>query len=57
MPGDTKWPAEELGDPFPGLPPPHLPARQHIPGVICCDAAHQLTIENGEPLFEVKYED
>jgi len=30
---DTTWLAEKLGDPLPSLLPPHLPARQCIPGV------------------------
>ena len=40
---------------IPGLPPPHIPARQCVK-VVCdgCGDTH-LTIENGEPLFDVEY--
>ena len=51
---NTTWLAEKLGGPLPRLLPPHLPARQCIPA---CTVVTQLTIENGEPLFEVEYED
>ena len=37
---DAEWAAKELGDPLPGLPPPHNDARRCVPGVRCGDAAH-----------------
>jgi hypothetical protein len=37
---DAKWAAEELGDPLPGLPPPHHDAWRCVPGVCGGDAAH-----------------
>ena len=38
---DAKWAAEELGDPLPGLLPPHHEAWRCVPGVCGGDAAHQ----------------
>jgi len=37
---DSKWVAEELGDPLPGLPSPHHDAQRCVPGVCGGDAAH-----------------
>ena len=38
---DAERAAEELGDPLPGLPPPHHDARQRVPGMCGGDAAHR----------------
>jgi hypothetical protein len=38
---NAEWAAEELGDPLPGLPPPHHDAQQCVPGVRGGDAAHR----------------
>ncbi len=51
---DAEWAAEELGDPLPGLLPPHLNAGQCVLGMRNVDAVHR---RNGEPLFEVEYKD
>ncbi len=48
----AEWAAEDLGDSIPGLPPSHHNARRCVPGV---RGGGQLTIKNGEPLFEVEY--
>ena len=37
---DAKWAAEELGDPSPGRPSPHLAPRRCVPGVRGHHAAH-----------------
>ena len=37
---DAKWAAEELGNPLPGLPPPHHEAWRCVLGVCGGDAAH-----------------
>ena len=37
---DAKWVAEELGNPLPGLPPPHHEAWRCVLGVCGGDAAH-----------------
>ena len=46
---DAKWAAEELGDPLPGLPPPHHPPRDRVPGVRGGDANHHRGLRR-EPL-------
>jgi hypothetical protein len=42
------------GDPLPGLPPRHHATRHVFQE---CAVVMQLTIRNGEPLFEVEYKD
>ena len=38
---DAEWAADELGDPIPGVPPPHHDARRCVPGVSGHHAAHR----------------
>ena len=38
---DDEWASDELGDPLPGLPPPHHDARRCVPGVHGVDTAHR----------------
>ncbi len=53
MSQDAEQVAKKLGDSLPGLPTRHNAAR-HV--FRACVVVTQLTIENGEPLFEVEYE-
>ena len=51
---DIERTSEELGGPLLGLLPPHLASRRCVSGM---SVVMQLTVDNGEPLFEVEYED
>ncbi len=57
---DAEGVAKKMGDPLIGLPPRHHAARRSVLGVCggdACAVVMQLTIENGESLFEVEYEE
>ncbi len=51
---DAEQVAKKLGDPLPGL---SYDIMWHGNVLRVCAVVTQLTIENGEPLFEVEYKD
>ena len=56
---DIEQVTEELGDTLPGLLPPHQASRRCLCVSVIRGTDAALTVENGEPLFdvEVEYED
>jgi hypothetical protein len=52
---DVEWAAEDLGDSLPDIFRHHI--TMHGDVFRACAVITQLTIKNGEPLFEVEYTD